>query len=116
MDFSWNEEQLQLHDAAIEFAEKELRDDLIARDGSARFSRELWDKCAGFGVQGLPFPREFGGQGLDVLTTVFVMEALGSACKDSGLLFGINAQMWSVQMPLLRFGTEKQKKRFLSEL
>ena len=116
MDFSWSEEQLQLRTAAVEFARKELNDDLIARDGSGTFPRELWNKCADFGVLGLPFPRAFGGQEMEILTTVLVMEALGSATKDSGLLFGINAQMWSVQMPLLGFGTDAQKKKYLTGL
>jgi hypothetical protein len=44
------------------------------------------------------------------------MEALGYACRDAGLLFGISAQMWSVQMPILRFGTEEQKRRYLPRL
>ena len=116
MDFSWSDEQLQLRNAAVDFARKELDDDLIARDGKGQFSRELWNKCADFGVHGLPFPREFGGQGLDILTTVLMMEALGSACKDSGLLFGINAQMWSVQMPILNFGTDTHRTKFLTGL
>ena len=116
MDFSWSAEQLELRDAIITFARKELRDDLIGRDKRAEFSHELWRRCAAFGFQGLPFPPEYGGSGQDVLTTVFAMEALGYACRDNGLIFGLNAQMWSVQMPLLRFGTEAQKRRYLAPL
>jgi alkylation response protein AidB-like acyl-CoA dehydrogenase len=52
----------------------------------------------------------------DILTTALAMEGLGYACKDSGLIFGINAQMWSVQMPILRFGTEEQKRKYLPDL
>lgn len=44
------------------------------------------------------------------------MEGLGYGCKDSGLIFGINAQMWSVQMPILKFGTDGQKKKYLRKL
>jgi alkylation response protein AidB-like acyl-CoA dehydrogenase len=116
VDFSWSDEQVQLRNAAVDFARKELDDDLIARDGRGQFSRELWNKCADFGVHGLPFPREYGGQELDILTTVLVMEALGSACKDSGLLFGINAQMWSVQMPIMNFGSDKHRAKYLKGL
>ena len=116
MDFSWSNEQLELRNAVIEFAKKELNDDLVTRDKNGVFPRDLWNKCAGFGIQGLPFPKEFGGQESDILTTVLVMEALGYACKDNGLLFGINAQMWSVQMPLAQFGTPDQKRRYLPRL
>jgi len=116
MEFSWSPDQLALRDALVDFARKELRDDLIGRDKRAEFSHELWRRCAGFGIQGLPFPAEYGGSGLDILTTVFAMEALGYACRDNGLIFGLNAQMWSVQMPLWRFGSEAQKQRYLAPL
>jgi hypothetical protein len=116
VDFSWSEEQLQLRSAIVDFARKELGDDLIGRDKTGQFPHDLWKKCAGFGIQGLPFPREFGGQESDILTTTLAMEALGYACKDNGLLFALNAQMWSIQMPIYNFGTEEQKRMYLSPL
>jgi hypothetical protein len=64
----------------------------------------------------MPFPQEYGGINADILTTLLVMEALGYSCKDSGLIFGINAQMWSVQMPILGFGSEDQKSKYLPKL
>ena len=115
MDFAWTSDQLALHTAVRDFARR-LNDDLIARDRRAEFSRPLWNTCAEFGIQGLPFPEEYGGRGMDILTTVFAMEALGYGCRDSGLIFGINAQMWSVQMPILNFGTEDQKRKYLPRL
>ena len=116
MDFSLTTEQQQLFDATRAFARAELRDDVVARDREGGFSRELWRRCAAFGIQGFPFPEEYGGGGQDILTTVLAMEALGQGCRDNGLLFGLAAQMWSVQMPLARFGTEEQKRRFLAPL
>jgi len=116
MDFSWSAEQLQLREAIIAFGRQALSDDLIARDRNETFSRELWSRCAEFGLIGLPFPVEYGGGGSDVLTTVLAMETLGYVCKDDGLSFGINAQMWSVMMPIHRFGTPEQKERYLTRL
>lgn len=116
MDFSWSEEQLAFKNGVVEFATRELQDDLIERDKKAKFSREFWQKCADFGIQGLPIPTEYGGQGAEMLTTILVMEGLGYACKDSGLIFGMNAQILSVQMPILKFGTEAQKSRYLPRL
>lgn len=113
MDFSWSAEQRELRDAIVAFGRASLQDDLIVRDREKTFSREMWDRCAAFGIQGLPFPEEYGGSGLDAVTTALAMEALGSVCPDSGLLFGINAQMWSVQMPIFRHGSERQKRRYL---
>ncbi len=116
MDFSWNEDQLRLKQSVADFAAKQLNDDLIARDHAGVFSAENWKKCAQFGIHGLAFPEEFGGAGLDALTTMLAMEALGFACRDNGLIFAINAQMWAVQTPLLKFGSSAQKERYLPGL
>ncbi|HTE44354.1 MAG TPA: acyl-CoA dehydrogenase family protein [Gemmatimonadaceae bacterium] len=116
MDFSWSTEQLELRDATLAFAKSSLSDDLIARDRDGQFSREFWSRCAEFGIQGLPFATEYGGSGQDAMTTVMAMEALGAGCKDGGLVFGLNAQMWSVQMPIAQHGTEDQKCRYLPRL
>lgn len=113
MNFSWSEEQLEFKDAVIDFANKVLRDDIINRDKDSIFPHDLWKKCADFGIQGLPFPEKYGGLDLDISTTMLVMEGLGYACKDNGLIFGINAQLLSVQMPIFKFGTEEQKKKYL---
>lgn len=116
MDFGWSREQQDLRKATIEFARSALQDDLVERDRTKSFSRELWNRCAEFGVQGMPFPREHGGGGYDILTTIYVMEALGYGCKDNGLIFGINAQMWSVQMPIYRYGSDEQRAKYLPGL
>jgi hypothetical protein len=116
MYFSWTEDQLVFKKAVIDFAQKELNRDMIERDRQGSFSRELWKKCAEFGIQGLPFPEVYGGADADILTTMLTMEGLGYACRDNGLVFGINAQMWSVQMPIFTFGTQAQKERYLPAL
>jgi alkylation response protein AidB-like acyl-CoA dehydrogenase len=116
MNFSLSREQLELRKATIEFARTSLADGLIERDRRKEFSRELWNECARFGIQGLPFPKEHGGGEQDIVTTVCIMEALGNACRDNGLIFGINAQMWSVQMPIFRHGSDAHRKKYLPGL
>jgi hypothetical protein len=61
-------------------------------------------------------PREFGGSDAGIMSTVLTMEGLGYACPDNGLIFSLNAQMWSLELPLLEFGTSEQKKKFLPGL
>ena len=77
---------------------------------------EAWQACARFGIQGLPVPAELGGGGSDILTTVLVMEALGYGCHDNGLIFSLNAQMWSLELPLVKFGTPAQQQAYLPGL
>ncbi len=116
MDFSLTADQLELADAAAGFARQELNEDLAAREDEGEFPRDLWRACAKFGILGLPVPAEFGGTGNDIITTTVVMEALGYGCQDNGLLFSLNAQMWSVQHPLLTFGSPEQKQAYLPGL
>jgi alkylation response protein AidB-like acyl-CoA dehydrogenase len=100
----------------VEFARRELNDDPLERDKEARFSRRAWEKCASFGLLGLPVPRQFGGAGADALTIVLALEALGYGCCDNGLIFSINAQLWACATPIARFGSEGQQRRYLPRL
>ncbi|MCC6653016.1 MAG: acyl-CoA dehydrogenase family protein [Candidatus Eisenbacteria bacterium] len=116
MDFELSPEQKELRAAVRAFAREALNDDLEARDHEGAFPRDCWRKCADFGLLGLPVPAEYGGQGEDLITTTIAMEALGWGCRDNGLVFSLNAQMWAVQMPIVHYGTEEQKKRWLPGL
>lgn len=116
MEFSWTQEQLDYRDALISFSHDHLNQEVAANDDGHIFPREVWKKCGEFGIQGLPVPDEYGGQGADPLTIVLAMEALGYGCRDNGLIFSLNAQIWSCEIPLIRFGTEDQKRRFLPGL
>jgi alkylation response protein AidB-like acyl-CoA dehydrogenase len=116
VDFSWSEEQNQYRQAAEAFARKELNDGLRERDARGEFNRTGWNKCADFGIQGLPIAKEYGGTGVDPLTTVAILERLGHGCRDNGLVFSINAHMWTVAIPLRDFGSEEQKRRYLPRL
>jgi alkylation response protein AidB-like acyl-CoA dehydrogenase len=115
MDFSWSDDQLAYKKSVIDFARNELNPSVSDGDDPT-FSRALWMKCANFGILGLPVPEAYGGSGADVLTTMLAMEALGYGCRDNGLLFSIQAQMWSVQMPILKFGTPAQRELYLPKL
>lgn len=118
MDFSWPQEYQEYREKVIAFAKKELQDDVLERDKTCTFAEDLWQKCADFGILALASTKDYGGEGddVDVLKSVVAMEALGYACKDTGLISGLNAQMWAVQMALLTFGTEEQKRKYLPPL
>jgi alkylation response protein AidB-like acyl-CoA dehydrogenase len=116
MDFDLTPDQLSLQKSAIDFARNELNHDMIERDAGRTFAHEGWKKCAAFGVQGLPVPEEFGGSGSDPITTIAVMEGLGYGCQDQGLLFSINAHMWTNSIPILKYGTAEQKQKYLPGL
>lgn len=116
MHFELTPDQLALQNEAIEFARAELNYDMVERDARQAFSHDGWEKCAAFGVHALPIPEEFGGRGAGPVATVAVMEGLGYGCGDQGLLFSINAHLWTNSIPLLRYGTPEQKRKYLPGL
>jgi alkylation response protein AidB-like acyl-CoA dehydrogenase len=74
MDFAWSDQQRELLDAVGRFAGKQLDYDMIANDRDAVFNHDAWKKCGDFGIHGLPVPAEYGGLGMDPLTTVAALE------------------------------------------
>ncbi len=113
MDFSWTEEQLLFKNSVIKFAQNELNNAAIERDCTERFDTSLWRKCAEFGLLGISVPETYGGCRSDTMSALLAMEGLGYGCRDNGLNFGINAHVWTTQLPIVLFGTEDQKRRFL---
>ena len=68
------------------------------------------------GLLSLSLPPEYGGADENIMTNLLSMEALGYGCIDSGLLFVINSQIWTCEMPILHFGTKEQKEKYLPNL
>ncbi len=116
MDFALSQAQQQMREQIIAFAQRTLNRQLAERDACGTFEMDHWRACAEQGIQGLFIPTEYGGGGHDMVTTIAALEALGYGCHDNGLTLGLNGQMWSVQEPLLHFGSEEQKQRFLPGL
>ncbi len=116
MDFSLTAEQREFKAAAVDFARRELDQDVAKREDAGELSPQAWRACAQFGIQGLPVPAELGGGGADILTTALVMEALGYGCHDNGLIFSLNAQMWTIELPLVKFGAPAQQQAYLPGL
>ncbi|MFQ5747046.1 MAG: acyl-CoA dehydrogenase family protein [Gemmatimonadota bacterium] len=116
MDFSLTPDQVRLREEIIRFASGELNVDVVARDREQSFPRDLWLKCGEIGLQGLPVPEEYGGVGLDPLSTAIALEAFGYGCRDAGLVFSICAHLLACVIPVWKHGCEDQKERYLPGL
>ena len=73
-------------------------------------------QCGEIGLLGLPVPEEYGGSGLDPLSTALTLEAFGYGCIDGGLVFSLCAHLLSCVVPLWKHGSEEQKRRYLPRL
>ena len=115
MDFTWEKEYIEYKNQVVEFAQQELNEGNLQRDEAEEFSLSLWKKCAEFGIQGLAIPKKYGGQleEVDFMRALLAMQGLGYGCKENSLPFALNAQMWTVQTPIVHFGSEQQKEEFL---
>ena len=119
MNFDWPKGYSEFRDEVVEFAKDELCvTDMVGRDYGETFAQDLWEKCAEFGIQGLAASKEYGGKfdEIDILRAVYAIEGLGYGCSDTGLVLGLNAQMWAVQISIELFGTPDQKERFLKPM
>lgn len=117
MDFELSEQQQEYRQRVIDFATGELEDAVVDNDQESRFAADNWKRCAEFGIQSLSLPAEFTGQSdKDFLTAIIAMEALGYGCEDNGLTFALNAQIWTVQLPICQFGSDEQRTRYLPRL
>jgi alkylation response protein AidB-like acyl-CoA dehydrogenase len=116
MDFSLSPEQVDFRQSVVRFAQKELVDDLAGREKRGEFFREGWRKCADFGLLGLPVPEQYGGLAMDALSCALAVEALGYGCRDQGLVFAMNSHLWTCVKPILGFGSDAQRQKYLPAL
>lgn len=116
MDFALSAAQQDWHDRTVRFAKDELVDDLLGRDERREYWREGLRRCGRFGIPGLPIPEEYDGRGQSLAVTIAALEGLGYGCEDNGLIFSINSSLWTVAIPILLYGTEDQKCRYLPGL
>ena len=116
MDFAWTDDQLALRRGAAEFAARRLVEGTTERDRDGVFSRQLWDACAEFGLQGLMAPPELGGGGQDLPSAVAILEGVGYGARDNGMVFSVASHAASCQGPVAEYGSEAQKRDWLPGL
>lgn len=116
MDFSVTDEQTLLRKEIVRFAHQELNQGVQEKDRQQIFPRDLWVKCGELRIQGFPVPEEYEGGGLDPLSTAIGLEALGYGCTDGGFVFAICAHLLACVVPIWKFGSEEQKRRYLPGL
>jgi alkylation response protein AidB-like acyl-CoA dehydrogenase len=108
----WNSDQLALRDGLARWHD-DLSEGHVERDEEGAFSWDKWKLIQETGILSLPFDERWGGLGQDIVTTMYVLEGLGEGCRDGGLSFSVTTSICSTGVPLEKFGTDDQKKRYL---
>ncbi|HET7572567.1 MAG TPA: acyl-CoA dehydrogenase family protein [Gaiellaceae bacterium] len=114
MDFELTAEQREIQALARAFAAQEIEPHAAAWDREHHFPREVFAKLAELGLMGVCVPEEYGGAGADFLGYVLVLEELSRA--DAGVGVTVAVHTSAVTLPLLRFGSDEQRARFVPPL
>jgi len=116
MNFALTQEQEAIKADIRHFALNELPQTLQAQDQQGEFSREAFLACGAKGILGANVAKLYGGGGHDALTTVIMLEALGYGSRDNGLTLAVAGQIVSIIEPILTYGSEEQKEKYLPRL
>jgi len=114
VDFNLDDDQRALRDALRSFCDGEIAPKAAERDQQACFEDGLIEKLGEMGLFGMYVPSEYGGTGLDVVSYVMAVEELSRACAATGIL--ISAHHSLAVDPILEYGTEEQKRKYLPKL
>jgi alkylation response protein AidB-like acyl-CoA dehydrogenase len=114
VDFGLSAEQREIQALARDFAEREIEPHASDWDRDHTFPREVFAKLAELGLMGTCVPEEYGGAGTDFLSYVLVLEELSRA--DAGVGVTVAVHTSAVTLPILRFGTDEQRSRFVPAL
>jgi butyryl-CoA dehydrogenase len=114
MDFSLSDEQREIQALAREFAREQIEPHAAEWDREHRFPRELYATLAELGLMGTCIPEEYGGAGADFLSYILVLEELSRA--DAGVGVTVAVHTSAVTLPILTFGTDEQRARFVPPL
>jgi alkylation response protein AidB-like acyl-CoA dehydrogenase len=114
VDFDLTQDQKEIQALTRDFANAEIEPHAAAWDRDHHFPRELFGKLAELGLMGACVPAEYGGAGVDFLSYILVLEELSRA--DAGVGVTVAVHTSAVTLPLLAYGTDEQKSRFVPPL
>ncbi|MEW5807463.1 MAG: acyl-CoA dehydrogenase [Acidobacteriota bacterium] len=112
MNFQLSEEHSMLKQTIRAFAEKEIKPKAAEHDKTREYPFENVRKAAGLNLMGIMIPEEYGGGGMDCVSYVIAVEEISRCCASTGVIISVNNSLYC--HPVLFFGTEEQKRKYLS--
>lgn len=114
MDFSLTKQENLFLQMIREFAENEVKPLAAEVDEQERFPMETVEKMAKIGIMGIPIPKQYGGQGGSTQMYSMAVEELSRVCATTGVVVSAHTSLCAE--PILMFGTEEQKNKYLPKL
>lgn len=114
MRFKTTEEHEALRAEIREFAEAELKPQTFLLDKENEFPGEIVRQLGKMGLMGIPYPKEYGGMGLDMLSYAIAVEELSRVDGGTGVILSAHVSLGS--WPIFAYGTEEQKQKYLVPL
>ncbi|SHE97908.1 butyryl-CoA dehydrogenase [Seinonella peptonophila] len=114
MEFSLTTEQQMMRKMIRDFADTYVAPTAAERDEQERFDRQIFLELSKLGLTGIPLPEAWGGAGADFLSYVIAIEELSKVCASTGVTLSVHISL--VSWPLLQYGSELQKKKYLNSL
>ncbi len=114
MNFSFTEEQIMIQQAAKDYAQRELLQDVLERDASGEFPTKHIQALAELGFLGMLVSTEYDGGGMDTVSYVLAMEELSKVDSSVSVVMSVNNSL--VCYGLEKYGSEEQKEKFLKPL
>ncbi|MEW3477649.1 acyl-CoA dehydrogenase family protein, partial [[Clostridium] symbiosum] len=114
MLFTTTQEHEELRRKIREFAEGEIKPQAFLLDQNNEFPAEAVEKLGKMGLMGIPYPKEYGGAGMDILSYAIAVEELSRVDGGAGVILSAHVSLGS--WPIFAFGTEEQKQKYLVPL
>ena len=114
MNFELTEEQKMIRQAARDFAQRELIEDVIERDHNAEFPEKHVKTLSELGFMGMMIEPQYEGGGMDTVSYVLAMEEISKVDSSVSVIMSVNNSL--VCYGLQKFGSEAQKKKYLPDL
>lgn len=114
MNFDLSENELMIQQMVKDFAEKEIRPNVMKWDESQEFPVDLFKKAGELGLMGVLVPTEYGGSGFGYNEYIMVIREISKICGSIGLSVAAHNSLCTNH--ILKFGNQEQKKRWLPKL
>lgn len=114
MQFTTTSQHEEFRAKIREFAESQVKPIAFMLDNNNEFPTEVVKQMRDMGILGIPYPKEYGGAGLDILSYSIAVEELSRVDGGVGVILSAHVSLGS--WPIFAFGTEEQKKKYLTPL